>query len=228
MGTVDRSVGTLAKVDLDRALAEILRVASHEIRQPVAVVLALAEAARVVPDASDRVRWYLDRIIDEAVTLAEVARSVLVPEGDMVHVGEEPTEVVGLVEDVLATFELTWTGALSRSGDLEGYLLGDPVLLRRAIVNLVDNATRAAGPDGRVAVDVRRVGERLVLSVEDDGPGFGYIESQSHIGLAVARRVFAEAGGTLTVAVSRELGGAAVRFSVPALDDPYLKEADAS
>jgi len=75
---------------------------------------------------------------------------------------------------------------------------------------------------------VRRVGERLVLSVEDDGPGFGYIESQSHIGLAVARRVFAEAGGTLTVAVSRELGGAAVRFSVPALDDPYLKEADAS
>jgi len=228
MGTVERSVGKLTRPDLDRALAEILKIASHEIRQPVAAVLALAEAARVVPDASDRVRWYLDRIIDEAFTLADVARSVLVPNGDMTPVGEEPIDVVGLVDDVLATFELTWTGSLLRSGDPTGYVTGDPVLLRRAVVNLVDNATRASGGAGRVVVDVRRVGERLALSVEDDGPGFGYVESQSHIGLAVARRAFAEAGGTMTVAMSRELGGAAVRFSVPALDDPHRKQADAS
>lgn len=227
MGTVDRSVGKLTSPDADRALAEMLRVASHEIRQPVAVVLALAEAARVVPDASERVRWYLDRIIDETFTLAEVARSVLVPNGDAAPGGEERIDVVALIEDVLATFELTWTGTLLRTGDPAGRLVGDPVLIRRAVVNLVDNATRAAGGAGRVVVDVRRIGERLVLSVEDDGPGFFYIESQSHIGLAVARRAFAEAGGTMAVAVSRELHGAAVRFSFPALGDPQLEEADA-
>jgi len=95
-------------------------------------------------------------------------------------------------------------------------------------VNLIDNATRAAGAGGRVTVDVRRVGERLVLSVEDDGPGFGLIESRSRLGLAVARRAFAEPTGTLTVGVSQKLGGAAVRFSVPALDTPNTREVNAS
>ena len=51
--------------------------------------------------------------------------------------------------------------------------LTDEIALRRSARNLVDNAVRAAGPDGRVEVAVRREGSRAVLEVSDDGPGFG-------------------------------------------------------
>jgi signal transduction histidine kinase len=79
----------------------------------------------------------------------------------------------------------------------------------------VDNAVRAGGPDGHVIVNVQLVGGRLALTVEDDGPGFGLIERRTNLGLAVAEQVVAQAGGDLTVGSSADLGGAAVRLSVP-------------
>jgi signal transduction histidine kinase len=187
---------------------------SHEIRQPVAVVLALAEAARALPELPESGAWYLDRIIDEVITLGEAARSALAVEGD-VRPRAESVEVVGLVDDVLASFELTWDGAITREGVERGSVVGDPVLVRRALVNLLDNAVRAAGSDGRVIVSVRVVGRSLVLTVEDDGPGFGLIERQTNLGLAVAEQAFAHSRGTLTVGSSSRLGGAAVTMSIP-------------
>jgi K+-sensing histidine kinase KdpD len=193
------------------------RLVAHEIRQPIAVVLALAEAARVVPDLSDRVHWYLDRIIDEATVLSDTARSALMVE-------ETPrvqrVEVVGLVEDILATFELIWSGQVSRTGIEQAFLMGDPVLVRRALVNLLDNATRAAGPQGCVRVDVRLAGPNVVISVEDDGPGFGGINSLSRLGLDSVRSVLAHLDGALSCGTSQALGGAAVRLSAPVVHEP--------
>lgn len=52
----------------------------------------------------------------------------------------------------------------------------DPDLLRRLLGNALDNAVRAAGPRGQVRLaaelESRNEGERLTLTVEDDGPGF--------------------------------------------------------
>jgi len=187
---------------------------SHEIRQPVAVVLALAEAARALPETPESTRWYLDRLVDEVVALGEAARSALAVEGEP-RCPEVPVEVVGLVEDVLASFELTWGGTVTREGVDCAYLVGDPVLVRRALVNLVDNAVRAAGADGHILVSVVLSHGSVLMTVEDDGPGFGLIERQTNIGLAVAEQAFAGARGTLTVGVSTRLGGAAITLTVP-------------
>ncbi len=52
----------------------------------------------------------------------------------------------------------------------------DPDLLRRLLGNALDNAVRAAGPRGQVrlaaGLESRDEGERLTLTVDDDGPGF--------------------------------------------------------
>jgi len=42
---------------------------------------------------------------------------------------------------------------------------------RRVVVNLVDNAIKYTGPGGRVAVSLRREGDQLVCTVEDNGIG---------------------------------------------------------
>jgi signal transduction histidine kinase len=93
-------------------------------------------------------------------------------------------------------------------------VLGDPDALSRLIQNLVDNAVVAAGPAGRVEVDVARRGGEAYVSVFDNGPGVPAADSErvfdrfvrlrpsatpgSGLGLAIARRIARQHNGDLT------------------------------
>ena len=48
---------------------------------------------------------------------------------------------------------------------------GNPLLLREALTNLIDNALRYAGQGARITLRARTDAERVVLEVEDNGPG---------------------------------------------------------
>jgi signal transduction histidine kinase len=70
-----------------------------------------------------------------------------------------------------------------------------PVTLRRMTANLLANATRAAGPSGTVTIEVSGRGSQMLLAVEDDGPGFGWLDAGLGLGLsAVARQAAAHRG----------------------------------
>ena len=208
------SAGTSAATSA--ALADGLRVASHEIRQPVAAVLALAEASRLHPETTPDLQSYLERIIDQATQIADTARSVL----EVEHLREPQRiafDVEEILEGVLETFRLTWDGTLVRQGRAGVLAVGDPALLRRSLINVLENATRAAGLDGTVCITVTRRDGYVVVEVQDDGPGFGNIASGSRLGLALTRRALTGMGGSLQVGSSPETGGARVLLTVPLL-----------
>jgi two-component system, OmpR family, sensor histidine kinase TctE len=48
---------------------------------------------------------------------------------------------------------------------------GNPLLLREAITNLIDNAVRYAGRGATITLRARREGNKVCLEVEDNGPG---------------------------------------------------------
>ena len=48
--------------------------------------------------------------------------------------------------------------------------LADPGLLERVLVNIIDNALRYGG-DNPVRVNAGRVGERVLITIADEGPG---------------------------------------------------------
>jgi two-component system, OmpR family, sensor histidine kinase TctE len=48
---------------------------------------------------------------------------------------------------------------------------GNPLLLREAITNLIDNAVRYSGRSATITLRARREGSRVCLEVEDNGPG---------------------------------------------------------
>ncbi len=100
----------------------------------------------------------------------------------------------------------------------------DPRLLRRAVINLVENAIVAAGEHGRVHVRLCAHDSDWVVEVVDDGPGIDQRklellfepdvttrETGSGLGLPIVREAVAALGGRLDV--STELGKG-TRFSL--------------
>ena len=100
----------------------------------------------------------------------------------------------------------------------------DPELIRRALVNLVDNAVEATGGEGRVRLSTSRDPEGRVarVEVEDDGPGvpaadreklfLPYFTTKPHgtgLGLAIVNRILADHGGRVGVG---EAEGRGARF----------------
>jgi C4-dicarboxylate-specific signal transduction histidine kinase len=96
---------------------------------------------------------------------------------------------------------------------------GNEVELRRAISNLLSNATRAAGPEGKVAVQVRRAAGRVLLTVDDSGPGFGLIQRNVGLGLLAVAHGLASYGGSLEFSRS-QMGGVQAVLALRAADTP--------
>jgi light-regulated signal transduction histidine kinase (bacteriophytochrome) len=61
-----------------------------------------------------------------------------------------------------------------------GNFKSDPESIRRLVVNLVDNALRAAGSSGTVNVLCETIGTKLRIQIADNGPGIA-VEDQEHL-----------------------------------------------
>ena len=121
------------------------------------------------------------------------------------------------------------------SGPRGAMISGRPTALRRAVSNLVDNAVKY----GRsAAVSLIPEIERVVITVEDEGPGiprserenvfqpFYRIEGSRNpdtggvgLGLSVTRSIIWEHGGDISLA-TRKGGGLSVRLELPAGPGP--------
>lgn len=210
-----------------------LALVLHEIRQPLAAVFALAEAARGAPDVTDEVREYLDLIIEQSAELSGAVRSVLAAgvdpgSGDAIEAEASPlVDVDEVLDSVIHAFRLTWCGTLRRRGDRGDLVVrANRATLRRCVMNVVDNAVRAAGPAGNVTLTVYRQSQAFRIVVDDDGPGFGRVPKSTGLGLAVTREALGLLGGHLSIGLPWRSSGARVALSLPlaVADSEFLLE----
>jgi signal transduction histidine kinase len=198
------------------ASGQAVRQLAHDLRQPIAAIQALAAAAAADPRCSGSVLVRLRQIADEAGWMARAIDELLADPETNAEPVPEPVPIGALVRDVVNSERLTYRGQLTADcqAGTPRYVLAPATALRRALANVLANATRAAGAGGHVRVTDRAADGVELIEITDDGPGFGHVPAAHGIGLQVTRRTLTECGGRLDIE-RRPPGQTLVRLTLP-------------
>ena len=209
--------------------------ASHELRSPLTVLRGRIELLprtggdpdAVAKEAGEILREIgrMDRLVGDMLTLAQAERGTLLQ--------RRRVRVEDFVEDLRRDLPLLGERSYRVDSDLAGTLDADPDRLAQVVRNLVSNAVRHTGPDGRISVSVEAANGGALFSISDDGDGIpaerlerifdrfyrtdegrGRDEGGSGLGLAIARAIVEAHGGTIS-ASSPPGAGATIRFEIP-------------
>jgi two-component system sensor histidine kinase MprB len=216
-----------------RRQSQLVADAGHELRTPLTSLRTnlelLTQADRsggLPPDARADLLADVRAQIDELSTL--VGDLVELARDEPMARNPEPVDLAEVVEAAAARVRRRAPAGTDIAVTAEPWLvIGEPVLLERAVTNLLDNAVKWGPPAGRIDVELR--GGRL--TVRDRGPGIDaqdlphvfdrfYRSAEartmpgSGLGLAIVRRTADRHGGT-TVASNAPDGGAVLTLSLP-------------
>ncbi len=171
--------------------------ASHELRNPIAMIQTNVQAALVAPDDDpaaqsqqllvvERLTRRLGRLVDDLLFLARQDSGMVMPAVETVALDEVLTEVVeeqlsqALKKPVelLLEFDEPGSEAGGEVGELEVFEVeGDRDQLTRLFTNLISNAIQYTPPEGQVQVHISQASEAgrvmplIVVRVEDTGIG---------------------------------------------------------
>ncbi len=185
-----------------------LKELRHDLRQPLTAVRLLVDTmlstSRVPPEAA----VMLDRVQQQTDWMLQLLGSDL---------DQPEVSIVDLADIVGSPCLATPTRAPYRvriHARRHVTVLADPVGLKRAVWNLLDNARRAVADGGEIEVRVRQRGREALLEIADSGPGFGHLQPQHGLGLIGVRRFAERFGGDFSVGTS-SFGGALVTLRLP-------------
>ncbi|HEX8805719.1 MAG TPA: HAMP domain-containing sensor histidine kinase [Candidatus Aquilonibacter sp.] len=205
--------------------------ASHELRAPLAVIRAEADAALQQERAPQKYQEALHAIIAEVERIdALVDALLLAARADSARLHFEPVDLSAIASLIAERF----AGAAAHRGvaiDVSGEsctVMADPSTLERAIAAIVHNAIDFAQQRVELRVDCN--GTVASLTTRDDGPGFSR-EGLQHatqrfwrdarreragtgLGLAIAEAIVDAHGGALRLA-NQAVGGAEVTVTIP-------------
>jgi signal transduction histidine kinase len=223
----------LAAQDQDAVLRVMSRGVAHEVLNPLGFILSALVLLRETAEEAITDEPELEEIVRDAFEAGnqgvERVRSAV---QELREFGGEPAaeprrvaleDVVERVRVMFRDVEVVTTDrpiAMLRKGELE-----------RVLLNLMLNATQAAGPQGQVVITTRIEGERAVLTVADDGPGiedatllrifdpfFTTKDKNTGLGLALSRQIIRRHDGHLS-AMSKPGKGATFVVDLPCIGE---------
>ncbi len=203
-----------------------LAVLSHELRNPLSPIAVAAHIVELEKDLSDSARSAVAmikrnveleaRLIDDLLDISRIVNDKLILE-------LQPVDLVALVDSAVDMFR---SEADARHIHLQfetsvpnALVYGDPARLQQIISNLLKNALKFTGSQGRVMVNVEHcAADKYAVTVTDTGAGirrdnlekiFVAFEQGDDtraanrgglgLGLAIANSLAQKHGGTLTV-----------------------------
>jgi len=227
---------------LQAAFAEMQRFAAdaaHELRTPLTALRGGIEVALRAERSPDEYRRVLASSIEEVDQLIRLAEDLLLLSRSTVGLSaaRQPVDLEPLCLEALELGVRLAKGKgvnVSMGATAPVVVQGDAGALRRALLNLVDNAVKYTPAGGSVVISLERAGQSVALVVEDSGIGIDPADARrifepfvrldagrsrdtggSGLGLAIARSIVLAHAGTLEVD-HRPGGGSRFTIRLPA------------
>lgn len=220
--------------------AELISTVSHEVRNPLGVILGHVEMLEGLPDLPEPAVASIRALRRSSARLAAVVDDLLL----LSRMGNEdttltrvPVDLEAVLEEVVEneTVHADQAGVSLEPPTYDGGVVvsGDPDLLFRLCANLVNNAVKYSHHGGIVTLSLSWVDDEVVLTCADDGLGISE-EDQEHLfseffrstnpealvrpgtglGLAIVARIVSRHSGRIEI--DSKLGsGTTVRVTLP-------------
>ncbi len=217
----NRFLGVMRKQsEMDR-MASIGQMAAgiiHDLKTPMGIIRGFAEMAGDDDFSKEEKEKFLSTIADESDRLAGMVQDILdFARGEMIlsktRMDAESffESIRRLVAPSLAQKNVTLELLMRENVDLHV----DAARFRRAVLNLINNAIEAIGESGHIKLAIGREGDRVSVSVSDNGPGMPPIVQRrlftpfvttkpngTGLGLSIVRRIVEEHDGTIACRTS--------------------------
>lgn len=212
-------VTTMVQAQRDAAWGEVARRLAHEIKNPLTPIQLSAErlerklSSKLDEPDSELLRRATNTIVSQVNAMKtmvnEFSEYARAPAPTLVEV-----DLNQLIEDVLALYEPVGITMHVKLGDHLSPVLGDALMLRQVLHNLLQNAQDALNgkPDPKIEICSMEKDDKIKLSVRDNGDGFPeeimsrmfepYTTTKRHgtgLGLAIVRKIVDEHKGSIEI-----------------------------
>ena len=230
---------------LEKQRTEFVSNASHELKTPLSSIKLMADSIIQTPDIEmDYVREFLSDMNDEVERLNRIVNKLLYitkmdtltekMSGNLELINLKDV-VEGINRNLMPIAEME-NKELVLNADEDILLMANKDILWQAIYNIVDNALKYTGENGRVSVTLTKEKKRAVITVEDNGVGIAEDDKSrifdrfyrvdkarsratggTGLGLSIAQSAIDFHNGTL--GVESELGvGSTFTIALPLVD----------
>jgi|Deesub1362B_J571_1020462.scaffolds.fasta_scaffold01471_3 signal transduction histidine kinase len=227
--------------EIDELKSNIIANVSHELRTPITIAKGFIELAMVEEDEEER-RNNLQSAVNALIRLNDIVEDLIqvanIERGD----SNLRRESFSLAEAVMGAVKEKETLAKEKGVKIEvdldhgGDIVGDPIKLKRAILNLLDNAIKFNRSGGEVKIKVSEEQGWVKITISDTGIGIPEDRLEdifkpltqldpsptrryggTGTGLAVAKRIIEAHGGKIWV--ESKLGKGATFYMVLPADN---------
>lgn len=238
-----RDIGLFKRMENERR--QLVGMFAHDLKTPVVAVAGLlrrlgqgkvgelgesqANYVKIITREIAR----LEKLINNFLDYVRLDLHLITPLPSAIQVEDECQEAINQIQPLAEAKGVT----LQAEFPSEPLVLqADPLLLQRALSNLLENAVKYSPSGSLVSLEVIPLGAELQFSVQDQGPGIA-LQDQAHLfellyrgksagvesglglGLAIVKRIIDAHGGRIWV-TSQEGRGATFSFTLPQLAPP--------
>src|SRR5215470_7182122 len=188
---------------INRAKDEFLAILSHELRNPVGVIvnaLAVIDQAGAPGSAHEQARGVIRRQAQQLARLLDDLLDVARITNGRIELKREPVDLASAIAQAVERERRRIDEKSQRltviTGDRPVIVMADPVRLQQILGNLLNNAYKYTPANGSIWVTLETEPERAVVTVRDDGIGVAPDKLQTIFDLfAQATAASAHSGG---------------------------------